>query len=227
LHNQHQRADFPAFLVGGSIFKMMLASAALALAVPASAAVATIDMPSQSATFTGSSRGYWFTAPVDFVMRGVLVPTTASSGPQSVTVLRLANAPPLFSATTNDFTVMHLTQNSASLTEIPLSLQFFAGDVIGIMGVRDNVNSYAPSGYVADLGGNAITLQRFGMQFDLRSTAPQDVWTEGGGSISRVFFSYELGNLTPGVPEPASWAMLIAGFGLTGAAMRRRRAVAA
>lgn len=30
-----------------------------------------------------------------------------------------------------------------------------------------------------------------------------------------------------GVPEPASWAMLIAGFGLTGAAMRRRRTVAA
>ena len=29
------------------------------------------------------------------------------------------------------------------------------------------------------------------------------------------------------VPEPASWAMLIAGFGLTGAAMRRRRSVAA
>jgi uncharacterized glyoxalase superfamily protein PhnB len=29
------------------------------------------------------------------------------------------------------------------------------------------------------------------------------------------------------VPEPGSWAMLIAGFGLTGAAMRRRRAAAA
>lgn len=29
-----------------------------------------------------------------------------------------------------------------------------------------------------------------------------------------------------GVPEPASWAMLIAGFGLTGAAMRRRRVAA-
>ena len=27
---------------------------------------------------------------------------------------------------------------------------------------------------------------------------------------------------TPGVPEPASWALMIAGFGLTGAAMRRR-----
>lgn len=30
-----------------------------------------------------------------------------------------------------------------------------------------------------------------------------------------------------GVPEPASWVMLIAGFGLTGAAMRRRRTVVA
>ena len=29
------------------------------------------------------------------------------------------------------------------------------------------------------------------------------------------------------IPEPASWAMLIAGFGLTGAAMRRRRVTAA
>ena len=31
----------------------------------------------------------------------------------------------------------------------------------------------------------------------------------------------------PGVPEPATWAMLIAGFGLVGATMRRRRAAIA
>jgi hypothetical protein len=30
----------------------------------------------------------------------------------------------------------------------------------------------------------------------------------------------------PGVPEPASWALLIVGFGLTGAVMRRRRMTA-
>jgi hypothetical protein len=32
--------------------------------------------------------------------------------------------------------------------------------------------------------------------------------------------------LVPAVPEPQSWALLIAGFGLTGAAMRRRRMAA-
>ena len=32
---------------------------------------------------------------------------------------------------------------------------------------------------------------------------------------------------TASVPEPASWALLIVGFGLTGAVLRRRRVVAA
>jgi hypothetical protein len=34
-------------------------------------------------------------------------------------------------------------------------------------------------------------------------------------------------NIDSGVPEPASWAMLIIGFGLTGATLRRRRALKA
>ncbi len=39
--------------------------------------------------------------------------------------------------------------------------------------------------------------------------------------------SFALAGPGGGVPEPASWAMLIAGFGLVGAAARRRRVVAA
>jgi len=41
------------------------------------------------------------------------------------------------------------------------------------------------------------------------------------GGIDNLSFT------TAPVPEPANWAMLIAGFGLCGAAMRRRRAVVA
>ncbi len=53
-------------------------------------------------------------------------------------------------------------------------------------------------------------------------------WVPGGASVSPVGI---VPNPVPGplaVPEPAAWAMLMAGFGLTGSAMRRRRrAVAA
>ena len=38
-----------------------------------------------------------------------------------------------------------------------------------------------------------------------------------------TYFSLDNVSVSGAVPEPASWALLIAGFGLTGAAMRRRR----
>ena len=43
--------------------------------------------------------------------------------------------------------------------------------------------------------------------------------------VSTEFIDNVALNVTPSVavPEPASWAMLIAGFGLVGAAARRRR----
>jgi len=49
----------------------------------------------------------------------------------------------------------------------------------------------------------------------------------GGTLNQQVFDDLTFGSLTPGIPEPGTWAMLIAGFGLVGAAARRRRAVAA
>jgi uncharacterized repeat protein (TIGR03803 family) len=55
--------------------------------------------------------------------------------------------------------------------------------------------------------------------------------TQGGTSNFGTVFSitnsgFDVGGTGP-IPEPASWAMLIAGFGLTGAVMRRRRVTAA
>jgi hypothetical protein len=47
-----------------------------------------------------------------------------------------------------------------------------------------------------------------------------------GGSADQVAFAgITLGSQTPGgtVPEPATWAMMIGGFGMVGGAMRRRR----
>jgi hypothetical protein len=47
------------------------------------------------------------------------------------------------------------------------------------------------------------------------------------GAVSIDFHRSFITTNAGAVPEPSSWALLIAGFGLTGASMRRRRAVAA
>lgn len=70
-----------------------------------------------------------------------------------------------------------------------------------------------------------ITLSNLFVRYQ-RLTAPGI----NGGSGSGLGTLVPGGDLDPSgdpVPEPASWALLIAGFGLTGAAMRRRRVIAA
>jgi hypothetical protein len=74
--------------------------------------------------------------------------------------------------------------------------------------------------------------------------ASRDFLSFSGGTVAQgqtVFFTYGLTSrrdteetnpfylrqAQPGVPEPATWAMLIAGFGMVGASLRRRKAVAA
>lgn len=150
-----------------------------------------IDLPGQSSTFNGNVRGYWFTAPKDFAITGVEVPTDASSGNQSIAVLRLTAEPPAFSATTDEFEVLFLTQDDPTPGTIATYLEVFAGDVIGILGSRGGVSSYASGApFASSIDGLPISLARFGMQFPLATTAPQQVWQENGGSISRVRLFY-------------------------------------
>ena len=51
--------------------------------------------------------------------------------------------------------------------------------------------------------------------------------TDSANNIGPLLDSVKLTESAGVIPEPATWAMLIAGFGLVGTAMRRRRAVAA
>ena len=75
----------------------------------------------------------------------------------------------------------------------------------------------------ATSGGDINTLLSFGSDLD-----PQFLtFIEFSSSADFAIDDFRIGlpDFMPGIPEPASWAMLIAGFGLTGAALRRRRAV--
>ena len=157
-------------------------------------AAQTVAMPGQSSTFPGNVRGYWFTAPVDFVMTGLFVPTTASSGNQQVAVLKFNGntPPPVFSATTNAFSTLFLTKANTSPGYIAVNIPIKAGEVIGVLGNRADLNSYAPGDYNTTIFGQAVQMQRLGMQFPLSSTDPRDIWREFGPStsISRIEFTY-------------------------------------
>ncbi|MDI9340476.1 MAG: T9SS type A sorting domain-containing protein [Sediminibacterium sp.] len=157
---------------------------------------ASLSMPPHSSNFSGNSRGYYFTAPVSFVITGVRVPTDASSGNSNIAIVKLPVAPPLFSAVTNTFDVLYLTQNNTAGTGIlPVNIPVYQGDIIGVLGDRGGINSYAPAPSNQTLGSNTVTLTRMGMQFALATNTPQSLFSEASGSISRVELYTSLGCL--------------------------------
>ena len=124
---------------------------------------------------------------------------------------------------------------------VPITASFFS---------TANTNVKATTGFVRVLGetfpdGSTLTLEAYGAGGNLLGTTSVNegnVFGTGAtlsltlaGIQSVRFYSngatvgfdnFEFGTLTA-VPEPASWAMMIAGFGLAGAAARRRREIAA
>jgi hypothetical protein len=77
----------------------------------------------------------------------------------------------------------------------------------------------AVRGYAFEIGEFGYDLYQgwgYAGAFDLASLR---IWTEGELIVGNI-----ASEAAP-VPEPAAWALMIAGFGLAGAALRRRRTV--
>ena len=75
------------------------------------------------------------------------------------------------------------------------------------------------AGFVANLN-TGIEYFAVAMSYNSVDTGPYTLSFYGPGDV-------KLTSTTGAVPEPASWAMMIAGFGLVGASLRRSRTVAA
>jgi len=104
----------------------------------------------------------------------------------------------------------------SSRNYVELDLNLYADfDVLHPMEIDSNVEGRADLSFMVDSTRNGAIVG-FGLQDFM-----------GSAIINRVVVS--LGTDTaPAVPEPATWAMMIGGFGLVGVAMRRRsKAVAA
>lgn len=185
---------------------------ALASALPAGA-VTTVSAVINTGTLAPNTLNQVAISPVSLTVGDTLDLTlTFSGGPLTIGgggalwIGLLTNAGP--SATINTDSVLSFTGASANITGF---------------GTLNQNNLFA---HVGSYFGNSLYQTSAG---DITFTSINQVVTLLSDNIGTprdyqsAFFYYETSVVGGGVPEPASWAMLISGFGLTGAAMRRRR----
>lgn len=106
-------------------------------------------------------------------------------------------------------------------------------DSLGVFGVNRNTGALVPIGYggviISGLGGAAsfVNTSVAGTTTTLNFVSPsasyrQFVFTTRTDGFTGPAQAYRVAALSFAVPEPQTWAMMIAGFGLIGVAMRRR-----
>jgi hypothetical protein len=155
----------------------------------ASAGCMPASMCPQLSVYSGSVRGYYFVAPRSFVICGLLIPTDASTGPQSIEVLRFGTAPPAYPSLTNNFTsLFYVASDTGLTTPVSCNIHINSGDTIGVYGARSTSTtcSYGSSQCKISILGDSTVLIRSGMQYSLYDQQMHDVWSEASSNISRV-----------------------------------------
>ncbi|MBE0646012.1 MAG: hypothetical protein IH600_18160 [Bacteroidetes bacterium] len=151
-----------------------------------------MPLPTYGTTYSGSVRGYWFTAPTAFTITGVRVPTDVGTTAQSIQILKFtAGPPPAYASSTTAYNTLGLWIDVASTTIIPCNINIAAGDIIGILGTRaTSMCSYASTSgpFASTILGMPVTLTRLLWQ---GTTYPVGaVSEEATGQLSRVEMYY-------------------------------------
>ena len=164
-----------------------------------------IPIPPHGSVFSGNSRGFWFTAPTDFVITGVRAPYDFNTTAQSVHLVKFNTPPPAWSSTTTDFTTLHYSANVPDTNFIPLNIQINSGDIIGVIAIRisgtgGSQTSYASASgpYNSMIGTYPVTLARLGWQGHINNSQAVDFWTETGNPIGRAEIQYVMSIPTDG-----------------------------
>jgi hypothetical protein len=144
-----------------------------------------------------------------------------------------------------EFNWASATSHTFSMAWLPSGLSFtIGGRTVTDAGTGKGAPLLGDTLRISMVRQAAITIDTLdGVAFGQTFTAPQDLlffsgngWggngfamngtisiANGSGSANAIRLSVGDFAANPAIPEPATWAMMIAGFGLVGAAMRRQR----
>ena len=191
-------------------FKMLFALAAMVSALSAGAANAV------TVTFTFSNYVGNYNGTVTGRVTGLV--DNATSAASGVFIDSYPVGLNQFGTYNTPFDVLAWTgnvmENSFTLSGGLVTSAFFS--ISGANGVNDQL--YLNSACACAFGTGHTNFLNIG------NNDTQYVWSVGNlGAADGIIFGSGQG----GVPEPSSWALMISGFGLAGAALRRRRVVAA
>ncbi|MEM9875776.1 MAG: hypothetical protein AAF928_12835 [Myxococcota bacterium] len=158
-------------------------------------AVTDVDVGPFGSIFSSTlTRGFWFTAPVNFTIVELRVPTdvgTQAPNNQNIEVVRFTGGPPPnFSMTTTSYVSLFYTNSDTSSNYIPVSIPVQAGDIIGILGARGTTtmrNSYGTTTtYATTILGQPVTLTRLIYQGGLNSGPSTELSSNATGQYSRI-----------------------------------------
>lgn len=161
-----------------------------------------MPIPAHGSLYTGSARGFWFTAPTNFIITGLRVPSEAGTGAQYIHVMKCNDPFPVaFGSQSTNFTTLQYINGATNGVIQNVSIPVNAGDVIGILGTAGTGNSYSASAiHTSTILGFTVTLTRFGYQGNINTGPAPMYWGEASttaGQISRVEMYYTSAVVTP------------------------------
>jgi hypothetical protein len=189
-----------------------LATALAAVAAPASAATfATCTVVSSGPlTSTLGGAGYSIANAIGSVSGAITCPALAAATGIAYTNYKV------FAVTDYQNASINSPLNSVTqiLTLVGGALSGATQTAISTGGISSSVNSPAnPFQIGSTLAGPAASYGSFTVDVSSAVTTGGPISNSGG----QIYLSYDV------VPEPATWALMLAGFGLTGAAMRQKK----
>ncbi len=185
--------------------QIMMSVAALGLALMTA-------VPAQAITYTGTRVVESQTAQLSITTDNTLGVLSAANILDWTVILSFVNVPfTLFGPLSGGNSVALIEGNGLTATATDLIFNF---DSNGLFLIGETPNLF----------GKAYCVDGAQSSPGCIGSAGSEVITRAGITLVTLDGSAVLASATPGgaVPEPATWALLVAGFGLTGAAIRRR-----